>query len=41
MYDMIFENVYVVLWIIEFSMFEFNEDENRYEAMYYLFTVFN
>ena len=40
-YDMIPENAHAVLWITEFPMFEFNEDENRYEAMHHPFTAPN
>ena len=38
---MIPENAHAVLWITEFPMFEFNEDENRYEAMHHPFTAPN
>ncbi|HKC62756.1 MAG TPA: aspartate--tRNA ligase, partial [Pyrinomonadaceae bacterium] len=32
------ENVYAPLWVTEFPMFEFNEDDGRYYAMHHPFT---
>jgi aspartyl-tRNA synthetase len=32
------ENVYVPLWVTEFPMFEFHEDDGRYYAMHHPFT---
>ncbi len=35
---MIPENVYTPLWVTEFPMFEYHEDDNRYYAMHHPFT---
>ena len=40
-YDMIPAGAHAVLWITEFPMFEFNEDEGRHEAMHHPFTAPN
>jgi aspartyl-tRNA synthetase len=32
------ENVYAPLWVTEFPMFEYNEDDGRYYAMHHPFT---
>lgn len=39
--DMVPEGQHAVLWITEFPMFEFNEDENRLEALHHPFTAPN
>jgi aspartyl-tRNA synthetase len=36
--EMIPENVYAPLWVTEFPMFEFHEDDGRYYAMHHPFT---
>jgi len=40
-YDMIPPNTHAVTWITEFPMFEYNEDEARFEAMHHPFTAPN
>ncbi|CEG01585.1 Aspartate-tRNA ligase, class IIb,bacterial/mitochondrial-type [Ostreococcus tauri] len=37
-YGFVPENAHAVLWVTEFPMFEYNEDEERYEAMHHPFT---
>ena len=37
-YGFVPENAHAVLWVTEFPMFEYNEDEKRYEAMHHPFT---
>ena len=39
--DMVPEGQHAVLWITEFPMFEFNEEENRLEALHHPFTAPN
>ena len=36
--DMIDESKYNFLWIVDYPLFEWNEDENRYEPFHHLFT---
>ena len=40
-YGMIPEGAHAVLWVTEFPMFDFNDDENRYEATHHPFTAPN
>ena len=40
-YDMIPTDSHAVTWITEFPMFEYNEDEERFEAMHHPFTAPN
>ncbi|MBQ3403848.1 MAG: Asp-tRNA(Asn)/Glu-tRNA(Gln) amidotransferase GatCAB subunit C, partial [Oscillospiraceae bacterium] len=37
--DIIPKNVYKFLWVTEFPMFEWSEEENRYQAMHHPFTA--
>ena len=39
--DMVPEGQHAVLWITDFPMFEWNEDENRLEALHHPFTAPN
>ena len=39
--DLIDENKYNFLWVTDFPMFEFNEEEGRYTAMHHPFTAIN
>lgn len=36
--NLIKKGVYKLLWVIDFPMFEYNEDEKRYEALHHPFT---
>lgn len=36
--DLIDENLYNFLWIVDYPLFEWNEEENRYEPFHHLFT---
>jgi len=40
-YGFVPENSHAVTWITEFPMFEYNEDESRFEAMHHPFTAPN
>ncbi len=37
--DLIPEGAYEFLWVVEFPMFEWNDDEKRYESMHHPFTA--
>jgi aspartyl-tRNA synthetase len=39
--NMIDENQYNFLWIVDYPLFEWNEEENRYEPLHHLFTGAN
>ncbi len=36
--DLIDDNLYNFLWIVDYPLFEWNEEENRYEPFHHLFT---
>ncbi|MDD3747178.1 MAG: aspartate--tRNA ligase [Anaerostipes sp.] len=38
-YDMIDESLFNFLWVTEFPLLEWNEDQNRYQAMHHPFTM--
>ena len=38
-YEMIYESLYNFLWVTEFPLLEWNEEQNRYTAMHHPFTM--
>lgn len=40
-FDLIDKNIYDVLWVVDFPMFEYDEDTKRYYAMHHPFTMPN